>query len=650
MSGIAGIIRFDERSVDFHEIATIKRLLQHRGEVKSHLLKQEQGVLLAFGGILESDSAAAIYATADADIFSSTQTEGSFIANYSQNGPSSFNEWNADFALALWDVNQQMLICARDALGVKPLYYVHQPGVLFAFATEIKALLALQEVAICPNRHKFIEYLTWPTNYVHYNAETFYETIYNVLPGHFLQVTAHQVSVQAYWLPDLAKFSKLRGTGAYSDLFNQYFTEAIHARMQGKSRVGAHLSGGLDSSSVSCVAQSLLRQQNRPALHTFNIDTGLASTDESAYVQSVLRHCYPEHHRVDPEPDVLDSILKINRLFDRPEHFIIPSSFHLSVSIKARQIGCDSILTGHDGDSVIPTGFDYLEQLIAKEEWDNLQLACQQVVSYRDRHLLYVNDKWPSLSDQAKFEKYVLYVVGSEVVKRLKGQRIDSMLHTLRVQKQALGLSSTAIVAYCVKRIKDKIVHKTLVDNAFRADFKQQTVPKLSISTQALTTIPSLRSFPVSQIINTTNVSCNEQLNHIGAYYGHQYSFPFFDKQVVELGLATPLEVSFDHGRGRGLIRNGLQATLPAAITNRLTKANFVEYGNISSQQLYQSTHELYAMPEHAIWEIIDHAIFVKIVEFVFNPRIPLQKKTRYNWLLSRIIYLALWLSSLSKK
>ncbi|RYF47548.1 MAG: asparagine synthase, partial [Cytophagaceae bacterium] len=127
-------------------------------------------------------------------------------------------------------------------------------------------------------------------------------------------------------------------------------------------------------------------------------------------------------------------------------------------------------------------------------------------------------------------------------------------------------------------------------------------------------------------------------------------SFPFFDKHVVELGLATPLEVCFDKGRGRGLIRNGLSPLLPPAIINRFTKANFVEYGNVSAQQLYQATHEQFALPDHPIWGVIDRAIFAKIVRVVFNTRIPVKQKTRYNWLLSRIIYLALWLGSLPKK
>ena len=153
-----------------------------------------------------------------------------------------------------------------------------------------------------------------------------------------------------------------------------------------------------------------------------------------------------------------------------------------------------------------------------------------------------------------------------------------TFLKTIQTQKQLLGLSTSAIVSYCFQRVYEKITHKNLINNALSADFKYRTTPKSQQSTKGLTAgISAEYNVSVNQTLNTTNVICNEQLNHIGAYYGHQYSFPFFDKQVIELGLSTPLKISFDQGRGRGLIRNGLQTILPSAIVSRLTKVNFVE-------------------------------------------------------------------------
>ncbi|WP_338876489.1 asparagine synthase-related protein [Spirosoma sp. SC4-14] len=649
MSGIAGIVRFDQQAVARNDVEALLSRLKHRGT--SVIQAIENGLLVSFGGLLETESDTKLYAVADADIFGRSAIKNPFITTYRNNHQDSFNELNADFAVAVWNERRQTITCVRDPLGVKPLYYVFQPGRFFAFASEIKALLDLTDVAITPNYTKFREYLTWATTYVPYGEATFYEGIYSVLPGHSLEVTHQTLHTSPYWNLNLSPFKGLDRAADYANLFRTHFTEAIDQRMRSRKTIGAHLSGGLDSSSVSSIAQHLLTQQHRPALHTFNIDTGLASTDESTYVQAVVDQYHTSHQAVRPLQHVLDSILEINRIFDRPDHFIIPSSFHLSVSRAARQVNCDLILTGHDGDSVITPGFDYFDELIELADWERLRMASQQFTAYADRNLRYVTPNWNQLSDQAKYEKHILYLIGPTLKKQLKEQRATQFMGTFRQQKQTLGLSWASIMGYLSQRIRDKWAHKALLDTVLNAEFRQQTATKSQQSTQKLTdSLSSEHQVPVKPILNLTNVICNEQLNHIGAYYGHQYSFPFFDKNVMALGLATPLAVEFDNGRGRGLIRNGLQTILPHSISTRLTKANFVEYGNLSARQLYEATHEQFSATSHPIWEVIDRQRFSQIKDFVFDGRIDVTRKTRYNWLLSRSIYLALWLGALRGK
>ncbi|AKD54564.1 asparagine synthetase B family protein [Spirosoma radiotolerans] len=647
MSGIAGVVRLDGQDVLEVDTAAMINSLAHRGEVVRQAI--DQGILLAFGGALETDPATETRVAADADLFTDAEQDNLFASMFAQGGPAAFNDINADFAIALWEASRQTLVCARDPLGVKPLYYVYQPGRFFAFASEIKALLALQEVVVKPNEHKFREYLTWTTSYVPYSAETFYESIYSLLPGHSIQVNAQGLALQPYWQINPTAYRSLTRPEDYSALFYDTFTAAIERRMKGKKRVGAHLSGGLDSSSVSSVAQFLLEKQQRPSLHTFNIDTGLASTDESEYVRAFVSKWHPQHHTVQPKANVLESVLAINHLFDRPDHFIIPSSFHLGVSQEANQFGCDILLTGHDGDSVITTGFDFLDQLLDASDWERLQAACHQYIDHRYPPDFVANP--PRLRNDDEFERYALSILGTNLKKRFREQSSAEFLAQVRHQKQIFGLSTVGILSYAARRVKAKLTHRTLLDSAFSESFNQRVVRRPLVSTEPLTTeLSQGRPVSANQVLNTTNVICAEQLNHIGAHYGHAYSFPFFDKHVVELGLATPLEVCFDQGRGRGLIRNGLSAVLPTAIVNRYTKANFVEYGNVSAQQLYQATHEQFALAGHPIWGVIDRAAFAKIVRVVFNARIPVKQKTRYNWLLSRIIYLALWLGAIPKK
>jgi asparagine synthase (glutamine-hydrolysing) len=643
MSGIAGILRLDGLQIDGLDKIRMADALKHRGPLISEGI--EQGVLMAFGSIMHVNESDRLYATVDADVFVHTSPKISYTTAFREKKTTWLTDFNADFALALWDDHEKMLVLARDPLGVKPMYYVHQPGRFVAFASEIKALLAIQDVIVKPNERKFREYLTWTTTYLPYSAETFYEDIYSVLPGHYVQIDSDGVKVFPYWTVDADRFRGLTKAEDYSTLFHDYFTVAVDRRMRGKKKVGAHLSGGLDSSSVSCVAQSLLVKQKRQALHTFNIDTRLPSTDESEYVHAVVNQWNPTHHTVNPLDDVLESVLTINRYFDRPDHFIIPSSFHLSVSLAAQQIGCDTLLTGHDGDSVITTGFDWFDELLDAGDWKTLAHACRQYVDLR-----------PSPSDTAtkvrwgndRFEQYALNILSSNLKKRLREQPVSQFWTTFWQQQQIFKLSSAAMITYAARRVKQRLMNRTQIDSALSEEFKRRVPHHPPLSTESLASALSEgRRVPVKQILNTTNVICNEQLNHIGAYYGHSYSFPFFDKDVIELGLATPLSICFDNGRGRGLIRNGLREVLPPTVLDRLTKANFVEYGTLSAQQLYRAAYAQFASPGHPIWGVVDRAIFSRIVTIVFNDKLPATRKTRYNWLLSRIIYLALWLGAL---
>ena len=648
MGGIAGLIRFDGQAIAESDTFSITKLLSHRGNVTSYPI--DQGILLAFGGKIELHTPAQTFAAVDADVFGSSTLDQPFTTKYTQSGPLAFNELNADFAVAIWDASRHILCLSRDAMGVKPLYYVYQPGRFCAFASEIKALLALHEVVVKPNQYKFREYLTWPTQYIPYTIETFYENIFNVLPGHYLQVNSQKLTVHPYWSVNVKKFNGLNTPEDYSSQFRDYFTTAISDRIAGKKLVGSHLSGGLDSSSVSSVAQRVLLSQQRPALHTFNIDTEQPYAEEQEYVQAVVDKYATQHHRVRPLTDVVDSVLRISHMFDRPEQFIIPSSFHFSVSVQAQQLGCDILLTGHDGDSVIANCYEYLDQLFDANNWDGFKKASQEFVTNCGYNLSFVDQKWLQLNSQTKLQKYILHTLGSNLKKQFREQSALSSLATLRDQKHFFEIPTTAVIAYLYNRLLSKWQFRAQIDNAFTADFKQHFPHRPQQSTESLATSISTDQYVIGkQILNTANVICNEQFNHIGAYYGHGYSFPFFDKNIIELGLATPLAVGFDHGRGRGLIRNGLQNILPPSIVARVTKANFVEYGNLSVRQLYEATYEQFSSPNHPIWEIIDQKEFSKILGFVVNSRMPIVKKTRYNWLLSRIIYLALWLGSLSQ-
>lgn len=160
-----------------------------------------------------------------------------------------------DFAFVIWDGRREALLCARDPMGVKPLYYHHQPNRLFAFASEIKALLCLAEIPRRLNEQRVADYLV---PILEDMEATFFRDIVRLPPGHRLLLDSRGLALQRYWSLDPAREVRLDSDEAYAEAFRTLFTDAVRARLRSAYPVGSLLSGGLDSSSITCAARSLI--------------------------------------------------------------------------------------------------------------------------------------------------------------------------------------------------------------------------------------------------------------------------------------------------------------------------------------------------------------------------------------------------------
>ena len=165
-----------------------------------------------------------------------------------------------DFAFAIWDKRRQVLFCARDHFGVKPFIY-YSCGSLFAFASEIKALLCLPYVPRQLDEMSVGEYLTSTFDDT---ARTFYKDIHRLPPAHSVTVSKEGTRLREYWSLDPSREIRLAGDQEYAEAFRERFTEAVRCRLRSAFPVGSLLSGGLDSSAVTCVARDLLTERGEP--------------------------------------------------------------------------------------------------------------------------------------------------------------------------------------------------------------------------------------------------------------------------------------------------------------------------------------------------------------------------------------------------
>ena len=377
MSGILGMVRLDDRPVHPQTLSQMAAVVAHRGPDGIHLWHQGA---VGFAHLLlqttpESaiehmpwvDHAANQILTADArldnrsdliqqlDLAPNCPDSQIILATYQKWGIRCPEYLLGDFAFALWDARHHRLFCARDPLGVRPFFYYHSPTA-FIFSSEIKGLLCLPEV---PQRL----YEPWIATHLtlvdcHVPGTTFYQEIYHLLPGHRLILTPQSRQIETYWQLDPTRQIRLKSDQAYAEAFTEHFTEAVRCRLRTTAPIGTMLSGGLDSSAVTGVAQTLLTADATSPLQVFSAYfTGTGETDERPFMDAVLAlgPSYPSGHlhRIDGNQinpaETIDAILaQVDQPFWYPFVLVNWELYRL-----AHAQGVRVLLDGIDGDTTV---------------------------------------------------------------------------------------------------------------------------------------------------------------------------------------------------------------------------------------------------------------------------------------------------------
>lgn len=164
-----------------------------------------------------------------------------------------------DFALAAWDGVQRKLLLARDAAGVRPLYFTFMPQGI-AFASLARHLLQLSERLARPDEERIAE---WLGGQIHLSTNTFFEGIQTISPGHALVWQNGQHTIRSFWDPLQTPLLRLRDSREYADGMLHYLEKAVNRRIPDHGLLASHLSGGLDSSSLADTAARILAPQGR---------------------------------------------------------------------------------------------------------------------------------------------------------------------------------------------------------------------------------------------------------------------------------------------------------------------------------------------------------------------------------------------------
>jgi asparagine synthase (glutamine-hydrolysing) len=228
---------------------------------------------------------------------SSTDTEVVLNA-YAEWGPASVERFNGMFALAIWDRRTRELFLARDRYGVKPLYYAEVGGLLI-FASEIKSLLQHDSMRAEVSPPHLLEYFTFQNVLT---DGTLFAGVRLLRPGHrvLVRLGDRAVAPEPYWDFHFADGPLEADVREYSEELDRLFTTAVRRQLVADVPVGAQLSGGMDSGSITAVAARSLPYLNTftvgfDTTSSFGLEVGVDERDKAEQMSYLFK---TEHYEV----------------------------------------------------------------------------------------------------------------------------------------------------------------------------------------------------------------------------------------------------------------------------------------------------------------------------------------------------------------
>jgi asparagine synthase (glutamine-hydrolysing) len=257
-------------------------------------------------------------------------------------GPKAVERFIGMFAFALYDRNDNSIYLFRDRIGVKPLYYSLEDGLVFG--SELRSILPLFKSRDIDTNSVY-EYFR--LGYIS-GEKTIYNHAKKLLPGHYLHFRNGKANIKAYWsLNDIKPEENIRSIESWKEKLHHLLIDAFGLRMVSDVPVGVFLSGGIDSSLVSAILQKHYGQ-----IHTFTISFNDQRYDEAPYAKKIAEHLGTTHTEFTLDiKDAHEVLEKFYDIYDEPfaDSSGIPSTI---VSRLAAKQGIKVVLSADGGDEL----------------------------------------------------------------------------------------------------------------------------------------------------------------------------------------------------------------------------------------------------------------------------------------------------------
>src|SRR5437773_2706353 len=394
MCGIAGIVNLDASGIKKDMLESMTSVLHHRGPDDMGLYFDKNiGLghrrlsiidLSPAGHQPMSYAEGRYWITYNGEIYNfqdiRTELEGKgytftsrtdtevILAAYTEWGEKCLQRFNGMWAFAIWDSQQRKLFCSRDRFGIKPFYYFYN-GRILLFASEIKALLAADDSCRDPNYKMIYDYLAYGR--VNHSEETFFSQIRQLKAGTSLEYWPDdkRLRIEPYY--DLMNNTgSAEINGDYERRFFDLFEDSVRLRLMCDVPVGSCLSGGLDSSSIVCMVDKLMRENGVKLSGGDTIQQTFSSRyedkrhDEGFFINAVVRQTAVKAHFTYPTGDQLVKDLS-DLIFYQEEPFCSTSVYaQWKVFELMKQFGIKVALVGQGAEELFGGYEDYISSLL----------------------------------------------------------------------------------------------------------------------------------------------------------------------------------------------------------------------------------------------------------------------------------------------
>lgn len=454
---------------------------------------------------------------------SKTDTEV-LLALYDLKKEKCLDELDGMFSFVIWDKKEETLFCARDRFGEKPFYYHYEPGKQFIFASEIKALFAAG-VTKKVNNNMLFNYLSnaWLENPFN-KSETFYNGVQKLEASHYLIIKRNlEIKNVKYWKLN----TQQTYTGSLEDAaecFKTMLTSSIQKRLRSDVAVGSSLSGGLDSSTIVAVVNSLDPFSQK----TFSASFPGYEKDESRYMNMVIQQTHVSPFFTTPTADTL--IDELDKLFYHQEEPFVSASIlaQWEVMKLAKKNETIVLLDGQGADELLAGYTIYYRSFFQELYATNKNIFNEEYAAYKE---------WGG-KDHFVFDK-----------KFKLEARFPSLFN-----------------------LYNKITWGPLPNTDMYPDFyehhKFANPPLFNVK-------PSLNSHLETILCVSGFENLLRYADRNSMAFSREVRLPYLDHKLVEFCYSLPSTFKIKHGWSKYILRKAFEKTIPEAIAWRKDKIGY---------------------------------------------------------------------------